>query len=215
MIEALKLHRDNWQNWETKLFVCLDLGKYDEAVQACNMLLDLKTTHSVQGVPDLQEKCVRAMVGGTLRTYEKARHEGDGAAIDIERRRLTRVHGLLERIRTAVNEPWIFETMAYFHNQVGQDEQVYENLMKEYRALSSVRAWERDDYQVIKICQVISQIVDYQRGSKEELIKSKFLVSGVLKKIEKARADLGKHPEEIQNLEGLLEDITKEIQNSN
>ncbi len=215
LIEALKLHRDNWQNWETKLFVCLDLGKYDEAVQACNRLLDLKTTHSVQNVPDLQEKCVRAIVGGTLRTYEKARHEGDGAAVDIERRRLTRVHGLLERIRTAVNEPWIFETMAYFHHQVGQDKQVYENLMKEYRALSSVRAWERDDYQVIKICQVISQIVDYQRGSKEGLIKSKFLVSGVLKKLEKARADLGKHPEEIQQLKGLLEDITKVIQNSN
>ncbi len=214
LVEALKLHRNSWQNWESKLFVCLDLEKYDEAVQACNMLLDLKTTHSVEGVPDLQEKCVRAIVGGALRTYEKARADGEEATIDIERRRLTRVHGLLERIRTAVNEPWIFETMAYFHHQVGQDKQVYENLMKEYRALSSVRLWERDDYQVIKICQVISQIVDYQRGNKEELIKSKFLVSGVLKKIEKARADLGKTPEEVKNLEVLLEDVTKEIKNS-
>ena len=215
LIEALKLLRNSWQNWESKLFVCLDLEKYDEAVQACNMLLDLKTTHSVKGVPDLQEKCVRAIVGGTLRAYEKARNDGDDAAVEIERRRLTRVHGLLERIRTAVNEPWIFETMAYFHHQVGQDKEVYENLMKEYRALSSVRAWERDDYQVIKICQVISQIVDYQRGSKEELIKSKFLLSSVLKKIQKARADLDKTPEEVSNLEALLEDVTKEIQKAN
>ena len=215
LIEALKLLRNSWQNWESKLFVCLDLEKYDEAVQACNMLLDLKTTHSVQGVPDLQEKCVRAIVGGTLRAYEKARNDGDSAAVEIERRRLTRVHGLLERIRTAVNEPWIFETMAYFHHQVGQDKEVYENLMKEYRALSSVRAWERDDYQVIKICQVISQIVDYQRGSKEELIKSKFLLSSVLKKIQKARADLDKTPEEVSNLEALLEDVTKQIQKAN
>lgn len=215
LIEALKLLRNSWQNWESKLFVCLDLEKYDEAVQACNMLLDLKTTHSVEGVPDLQEKCVRAIVGGTLRGYEKARKDGDGAAVEIERRRLTRVHGLLERIRASVNEPWIFETMAFFHHQVGQDKQVYENLMKEYRALSSVRAWERDDYQVIKICQVISQIVDYQRGKKEELVKSKFLLSGVLKKIQKSRADLGNTPNEVQNLEVLLEDVTKEIQNAN
>ena len=92
---------------------------------------------------------------------------------------------------------------------------MYENLMKEYRALSSVRAWERDDYQVIKICQVISQIVDYQRGSKEELIKSKFLLSSVLKKIQKARADLDKTPEEVSNLEALLEDVTKQIQKAN
>ena len=214
LIEAIKLNQNNWQNWESKLFICLDLEKYDEAVQACNMLLDLKTTHSVKGVPDPKEKCVRAIVGGTIRTYEKARSDKDQTAIDIELRRLTRVHGLLERIRTAVNEPWIFETMAYFHHNVGQDKQVYENLMKEYRALSSVRQWERDDYQVIKICQVISQIVDYQRGSKEELMKSKFLVSGALKKIEKARADMGQNPDEIQNLEKLLEDITSEIQNS-
>ena len=215
LTEALKLQRKSWQNWESKLFVCLDLEKYDEALQACNMLLDLKTTHSVEGVPDLQEKCVRAIVGGTLRAYEKARNDRNGAAVERERRRLTRVHGLLGRIRTAVNEPWIFETMAYFHHQVGQDKEVYENLMKEYRALSSVRAWERDDYQVIKICQVISQIVDYQRQNKEELIKSKFLLSGVLKKIQKARADLGQTPDEVQNLEGLLEDITNEIQNTN
>ena len=212
LIEALKLNRNSWQSWESKLYVCLDLEKYDEAVQACNMLLDLKTTHSVKGVPDLQEKCVRAIVGGTIQTYVTARSNGDGALIDIERRRLTRVHGLLERIRIVVNEPWIFETMAYFHHQVGQDKQVFENLMKEYRSLSSVRSWERDDFQVIKICQVTSQIVDYQRGSKEELVKSKFLVSGVLKKIQKARADMGHIPDEVQNLESLLEDVTNEIQ---
>ena len=212
LIEALKLNRNSWQNWESKLYVCLDLEKYDEAVQACNMLLDLKTTHSVEGVPDLEEKCVRAVVGGALRSYEKSRSDGDDAAISIERRRLTRVHGLLERIRTAVNEPWIFETMAYFHHKVGQDKQVFDNLMKEYRALVAVRAWERDDYQVIKICQVISQIVDYQRGNKDELTKSKFLVSGVLKKIQKARIDMRQHPDEIQNLERLLEDVTNEIQ---
>jgi tetratricopeptide (TPR) repeat protein len=212
LIEALKLNRNNWQNWESKLYVCLDLEKYDEAVQACNMLLDLKTTHSVKGVPNLKEKCVRAIVGGTIRKYVKARGDKDGAVIDTERRRLTRVHGLLERIRVTVNEPWIFETMAYFHHQVGQDKQVFENLMKEYRALSSVRAWERDDYQVIKICQVIFQIVDYQRGSKDELVKSKFLVSGALKKIQKARRDMRQTPDEVQNLERLVQDVTNDIQ---
>uniref|UniRef100_A0A7S4AXG8 TPR-like protein n=1 Tax=Pseudo-nitzschia australis TaxID=44445 RepID=A0A7S4AXG8_9STRA len=214
LVEALKLNRNSWQNWESKLYVCLDLGKYDEAIQACNMLLDLKATHSAEGVPDLQEKCVRAIAGGAIRIYDKARSDGDEAVMEMERRRLTRVHGLLERIRSSVNEPWIFETMAFFHHQVGQDKQVFENLMKEYRALSAVRAWERDDYQVNKICLVISQIVDYQRANKEELMKSKFLVGGALKKIQKAREDMGQIPDEVFNLERLLEDIAKEIQES-
>mmetsp|Transcript_11964 Transcript_11964/g.34283 ORF Transcript_11964/g.34283 Transcript_11964/m.34283 type:complete len:989 (-) Transcript_11964:591-3557(-) len=216
LVESLKLNRTSWQNWESKLHVCLDLQKYDEAVQACNMLLDLKTTHSAEGVPDPKEKCVRAIVGGAIGTFNDARSGGDESLMEMELRRLTRVHRLLERIRTSVNEPWIFETMAFFHHQVGQDKHVLENLMKEYRALSAVRAWERDDYQVNKICQVISQIVDYQRGSKEELMKSKFLAAGALKKIEKARADIvGQIPGEVQNLERLLADITKEIQDSN
>lgn len=213
LIESLKLNRSNWQMWDNKLNVCLDLEKYDEAVQACIMLLDLKTTHSAKGVPDLSEKCIRAIVGGTISAYGKAKKDGEEGTLAAERRRLTRVHGLLERIRITVNEPWIFETMAYFHHHVGQDKHVFENLMKEYRALSSIRAWERDDYQVIKICQVISQIVDYQKSSKEEFIKSKFLVSGVLKKIQRSRTDIGKMPEEVKSLEKLLENITNEISN--
>jgi len=210
--ESLKLNRNNWQSWESKLHVCLDLKKYDEAVQACNMLLDLKTTHSAKGVPDLSEKCIRAIVGGTISAYNKAWKDGDQSTLEAERRRLTRVHGLLERIRIVVNEPWIFETMAYFHHHVGQDKHVFENLMKEYRALSSIRAWELDDYQVIKICQVISQIVDYQKNSKEELVKSKFLVSGSLKKIQKARTDIGKIPEDVKILENLLQEVINKIQ---
>merc|ERR1712146_160949 len=105
LVESLKLNRNNGKMWESKLFVCLDLEKYDEAVQACIMLLDLKMSHSPAAnksgsVPDLQEKCVRAIVGGTIRSYEKAQADGNGeTALDAERRRLTRVHGLLERIR--------------------------------------------------------------------------------------------------------------------
>lgn len=210
--ESLKLNRNNWRMWESKLHVCLDLKKYDEAIQACGVLLDLKTTHSAQGVPDVSEKCVRAIVGGTLSAYDKAKKDEDEAALEAERRRLTRVHALLERIRITANDPWVFETCAYFHRYIGQDKRVVVNLMMEYRSLSSIRAWERDDYQIKKMCLVISQIVDYQQNNKEELVKSKFLVSGVLKKITNSRRDLGTTPKDVQNLEKLLSEITNKIE---
>jgi len=214
LVESLKQNRSNWRVWVSKLYTCLDLDKYDEAIQACTMLLDLKRSHSASGVPDPEEKCIRAIVGGTIARYEKARVDGNTGALDSERRSLNRAHALLQRIKMTTNEPWIFETMAFFHERVGQDKEVFENLMKEYRALSSVRAWEKDDEQVRRVCQVVCQIVVYQRGSKEELVKSKFLVSSVLKKIQQARAVSENIPSEVANLQKLLEEVTAEIQNA-
>ena len=195
----------------SKLYTCLDLEKFDEAIQACIMLLDLRATKSVQGVPKLEENCVRAIVGGTISRYEIAKEKSDVASLDSARRSMTRVHELLERILESSNEPWVFETAAYFHEQIGQDTQMFENLMKEYRALSSIRAWEKDNHQVQKVCRVVSQVVHYQRDTKEKLVKSKFLLSGVIKRVKQARVDVGNVPEELGRLEALLEEITKEV----
>jgi tetratricopeptide (TPR) repeat protein len=213
LVESLKQNRNNWRVWVSKLYTCLDLEKYDEAIQACNMLMDLKKTHSAQQVPALEGKCIRGIVAGTVEKYEQARASGDIAGLDVQRRSLNRVHALLQRVKTSYNEPWVFETTAYFYERVGQDKEVFENLMKEYRALSSVRAWEKDDGQVRKVCQVVCQIVAYQRGSKEELVKSKILASSVVKKIHTARAGYGQLPDEVNGVEKLLEELSKEIEN--
>jgi tetratricopeptide (TPR) repeat protein len=212
LTESLKQNRNNWRVWVSKLYTCLDLEKYDEAIQACSMLMDLKKTHSAQQVPDLEEKCIRGIVVGTTGKYENARESEDTAALEVQRRSLNRVHALLQRVKASYNEPWVFETMAYFYERVGQDKEAFENLMKEYRALSSVRTWEKDDGQVRKVCQVVGQIVAYQRGGKEELVKSRFLVSSVIKKIHTARGDFGQVPEDVKELEALLEELTKEIE---
>jgi hypothetical protein len=200
--------------WINKLYLCLDLEKYNEALQACNILMDLKAKMSTKGIPDLEEKCVRGIVGGTIAIYAKAKSGSDQAALDSARRSLTRIHTLLERIRASSSEPWVFETMAHFLEQIGQDTEVFENLMKEYRFLTSVRAWEKDDFQVKKVCQVVSQIVHYQRSSREDLVKSKFLLSGVVKRVEKARTDIRYIPEELAPIRALLEEVTNELENT-
>lgn len=212
LVESLKHNRTNWRVWVSKLYTCLDLQKYDEAVQACNMLLDLKTSRSASGVPDLEERCVRATVKGIVENYDKAKSDNDSARVEVHRRSLSRVHTLLERLRASCNEPWVFETLAYFHETVGQDKEVLNNLMQEYRSLLSVKGWEKDDMQVRKMFQVASQIVHYQRGSKEQLTKSKFLVSSVIKKVQQARVDMSSVPNELGEMQQLADDLTKEIQ---
>jgi hypothetical protein len=80
-------------------------------------------------------------------------NRSDAVAQDSSRRTLTRVQGLLDRISaTSQAKPWIFELVAAFYDQIGNNEKVLENLMKEYRLLQTSQGWERDDFQVAKIC---------------------------------------------------------------
>lgn len=197
--------------------MCLDLKKYDEAVQACNSILDLKNQMQAQdNIPPLEERCVRALVGGSIENFQSSRD--DPVATDSAKRSLTRVHALLNRLQSINNpEPWLFETMAFFHEQIGGagGQQVIDNLMKEYRALQTVTMWEKDDDQINKICQVVSQISQLQRreGTKEALSKSKFLIRGVISKVKKSRIDATKVPEGIVHLETLMADLEIEIKN--
>lgn len=172
------------------------------------VILDFRKSQSVNGVPELEEKCVRAIVGGVISNFMTNKQNATQVgALEASRRSLARVLELLERLSANSKESWIFETIAYFHSQVGQDEQVLENLMKEYRSLQSVRGWEKDDAQVVKVCQAVTQIVRLQADSKENVAKSKFLVSGVVKRVKQSRIDMTNVPEEIVRLEQLLEEL--------
>lgn len=211
----MKHNRNNWRIWISKLYTCLDLEKYDDAVQACLVILDFRKSKSVNGVPELEEKCVRAIVGGVISNFrlvhrkdkDKETPTPQVGALEASRRSLARVLDLLERLSANSKEPWIFETMAYFYSQVGQDDQVLENLRKEYRSLQSVRGWEKDDAQVVHVCQVVTQIVRLQPDTKENVAKSKFLVSGVVKRVQQSRIDQTNVPEELARLEQLLEEL--------
>lgn len=217
LVESLKQKRLNWRVWLSKLYVCLDLNKYDEAVLACNVLLDLqRESKAKDGIPPLEEKCVRGIVGGAIQAFHEA--QGEKVAFDSARRTLTRVNALLDRISsTSDTQPWIFEIMAYFHEQTGNNKELLDDLMKEYRALQTISGWERDDHLVGKVQQVVSQIVRIyqQENSKENLNKAKFLIRGTIQKIETARAGFDesrKQLEAIDNLKRLLEDVDERIQ---
>lgn len=159
----------------------------------------------------MEEKCVRAIVGGVILDFKEKKETASTTqvgALEASRRSLTRVLDLLERLSAASKEPWIFETMAYFYSQVGHDEKVLENLMKEYRSLQSVRGWEKDDALVHKVCQVVTHIVRLQPAdSKEKVAKSKFLLSGVVKRVQQSRMDKTNVPEEVGLLEQLLAEV--------
>lgn len=212
LVEALKFNRNNWRVWSSKLYACLDLEKYDEAIQACNNILNIKSDKQGSNeVPPLEEKCVRAIVGGVLKRFQAS--SGNEAALDSSRRSLSRTHDLLDRISASSDvEPWVFEIMAFFHQQVGEDEKVLENLMKEYRSILTIQAWEKDNVQLPKMCQVVSHIayIHRRKGSRESLSQSMFLVRSVVGRIKKSLDDT-KLPEEVDRLAVELRELEEEL----
>jgi tetratricopeptide (TPR) repeat protein len=204
--ESLKYSRNNWRVWVSKLYTCLDLQKFNEAIQACNVILDLTDDKEASKAgPILEEKCIRAIVAGTFQNFRESSNDST----------LSRVHGLLERISaTSQAKPWVFELIAAFYEQVGNDEKVLENLMKEYRLLQTSEGWEKDDYQVKKVCALVSYAahLHIRDGSRESLNKARFLVRGVVKKVRLAREVDPKVPDEVIQAETLLEEIDAKIQ---
>lgn len=207
--EALKYQRGNWRIWVSKLYTCLDLEKFDEAVQACNTLMDLRDQRGASdSIPPLEGKCVRAIVGGAVQRLQDSRE--NAAAVESARRSLSRVHSLLERIQsTNQTEPWVLEALAFFHQQVGKDEQVLEYLMQEYRALQGMAGWEKDTFLVKKITDIVLHIVSIhkQEGTKEHVTKARFLVRGVVRRIRSVHIEETSVPPEVARLEEVLAEL--------
>jgi hypothetical protein len=161
----------------------------------------------------LEEKCVRGIVGGSLKRYREAMDKCDEPAIDSARRTLSRVHTLLDRLNSsAESAPWVLETTTFFHQQTGQDAaKVLDTLTKEYRALQTNVLWEKDNALVRKVCQVVSHMVHIYKSqnSAEGLVQSRFLLRGIIQKIRMARPDDTTIPTEVQRLEGLLSELDK------
>jgi tetratricopeptide (TPR) repeat protein len=212
--ESLKYNRNNWRVWISKLYTCLDLGKFNEAIQCCNMILNCRGSRQASdGVPELEEKCVRAIVGGALKLFHESRDEP--VAMESARRMLSRTYELLNRIAsTSDAQPWVFETLVFFHAQIGQDDLVLENLMKEYRLLTSVQGWETNDLQIRKVCGVVSHVclMLTAQGGREGLTKAKLLARGVVKKIEIVRPDDPTLPAEVKSLNEALNEISEKLQ---
>lgn len=209
--ESLKHMRSNWRVWVSKLYTCLDLDKFDEAIQACNTLLDLRAERQAsEGIPPLEEKCVRAIVGGSLRKFHDS--NSDEFALQSSRRTLTRLHTLLVRIKSSSDSaPWIFETLTVLHEQTSQDSgKVLEMLEEEYRSLLGIPGWEKDNIMVVKLCQVVESMVQIycsNGNSKEGLAKSRFALRGVIQQIGAKRVDDPTTPDEVHALETSLIDI--------
>jgi len=208
LVESLKFGRNNWRVWISKLYTCLDLSKLDEAIQACNMLIDLRTKNP-STVPFVEEKCVRAIVGSSINAHKEAENK------DSTSRTLGRVKELLEKLSNLSDaEPWVFEVLAFFNMTTGQDEKALDSLLQELRTLRAVSGWEKDDTKVSEIAKLATLIHDVYESAEDAMIpqnrlKCRFLLRSLIQGIERAR--VGDLPPDMVALQGLLKELEAKL----
>jgi hypothetical protein len=202
----------------SKLYTCMDLQKYDEAIQACMFLIDMRgKKNESEGIPNIEEKVVRALVGASISSYRTASESDDSATMDSAKRTLARVRELLSVLQRSSKEPWLFEASAFLNESIGRGEQAVDDLMKEYRSLVSYKGWEADKSMLPRVCRVVSQIADFHLhdGNIDALKKFKFLVNGVIKKVKGAYFDPSKLPTTIlEELEDIMERLGAKLKSS-
>ena len=194
------------------------MRKWDEAIQTCIELINLKARrNSSDDIPALEEKVIRAIMGGSLHNFRDARASSDKIALDSSKRTLTRFRDLLDQLKSSTkSESWLYEISATFNEEMGLMEDVLDDLMKEYRTLQSVKCWENDPALISKMTSLLKEIYAYHKaaGLNEGLVKCKFLINGVSKKLCRANCD-SDMPTEVTQLNALLLEIEKIRSNIN
>ncbi len=193
----------------------MDLKKYDEAIQACLVLIDFKAKKNAsEQIPHMEEKVVRALVGASVKKLDEVAKSEDTPAIDSAKRTLSRVRDLLTRLKATMQDPWLYEVCAYFNECVGRSDQAIDDLMKEYRSLVSYKGWESDNPMLDRICRVIGQLSEMhiEDNDAEALKKFKFLVKGVIRRTKAAYFDPSGLPTaHLDQMESVLNNIDSKL----
>ncbi len=183
------------------------MKKYDESIQTCTELLNLKARRNE--IPNPEEKCIRAIVQGTLQSYHDARNANDDIAFDSSKRTLLRLKKLLEKLKSSMtSEVWLYDVSARLNAEMGLAEEVFRDLMKEYRTLQSVKGWENDQTTISQMTSLVKELFIHHKavGTKESMFKCKLMINGVAKKIRDASCDTAP-PKELAELDVLLSDL--------
>jgi tetratricopeptide (TPR) repeat protein len=153
--ESIKYQRNNWRVWINKMFVCMDLGKFDEAMQCCHQMIDFKktaTSKDLIGMEPVSEKVVRGLVGGVLgqlleaeKLFEGVTDDATGAAtLDSKRRSVKRLGELISRVTGVVKgEAWVWEVYLKYGEAVGKgDDFEIDCLAKSHRIVTNMVKWD-------------------------------------------------------------------------
>jgi hypothetical protein len=183
-------------------------------------------------VPPLEEKCIRAIVSGSLfqvceaEQYMKEnvdRMNSAAASLESARRTLNRVSDLVSTLVSVakVSDTWIYEVSAYLHKSTGQKSLLIDVLMKEYRALQSIAGWESNDTIFSRLCQVIDELASLylSEDMREESLKTvemlkrfRYLLQGVIRKVRSAYYDQSNAPSTaIEKIESYVEKINGKL----
>lgn len=163
----------------------------------------------------LEEKCLRAITGGSIHDYYTARSSGNEFLVDSSKRTLIRLRDLIDTMQeTMKSEAWLFEVSAHLNSEMGWKGDIIDDLMKEYRLMQSDN-WELDPLKVTKMVALTKDIFNWHKDERtmESLSKCKLLINGVRKKIHGV-SEYADAQKEVTELDMMLEELEETIASS-
>jgi len=224
--QSLRYMRNNWRVWLNKLYCCMDLSRFDEAMQACSELIDFKQKTAVgKDCYEIEEKVVRAIMHGVVSELHVAQELNDKNRVDPAVRSVDRLQKLLTKISaTTKTECWVYEILVVFKEMIGEgDDAVIECLMKCHRSLTmGYNGWEKDATKfdkVVEICIKVGSLHSKlerkmslgEKVWKQNMSKCIFMLVGVCNKVKQAFEFEGVVPESIEKLEQFVVLLREQI----
>jgi hypothetical protein len=154
----------------------------------------------------LEERCIRAITGGSIRNYKEARSAANEYLVDSSKRTLIRLRELIDKMQeTMKSEAWLYEVSVHLNSEMGWKEDILSDLMKEYRIIQADN-WESDQIKVTKMVDLIKDIFQCHKeeGTREGLSKCKLLINGVKKKIGNGAEYGSGHASELELLDSMI-----------
>ncbi|EDV29163.1 uncharacterized protein TRIADDRAFT_52765 [Trichoplax adhaerens] len=130
--EALKCSFENWRIWENYLFVCVDIGQFEDAITTIHRLMDLKEKYIDAEILDI---LVEAVITG------KADSQGESAA--KQKPILLKLFGRVTSKITNNAAVWYSYSKLYMQSDLKEDSDKRISLLqKSVRVASQKPKWE-------------------------------------------------------------------------
>jgi len=195
--EALRCAHENWKIWENLLFVSMDLGEFNSALHAIEIILEFKKENPVD------TDILSLLADVVLKDIPDASGEPG-------KRYLSRLQQVLSKVTTVVSSNAnIWNICARIEKVYGTKSMVVDYRQRQMRALQTL-GWESEKIQFEKVVQGVKLLVEsyLDEGSSQSLFSATLMVNGILKKTEKYFSDHSLYQElqnELKHIQGVEE----------
>lgn len=168
--EAIKYSRNNYRIWENYLYVCMDVGEFNQGIQAFQQILDMKNS--------IDEEILSMLCTVVTKNISDANGlPGVNLRPTLEK--------LLEYIASKYSSPMLWSVYATYYQNLGDLLKAIEYREKQCRALQT-NGWEQEKVLFEDMAKAVIELAKLYllEGSQKSIHAAQLKLKSILKKTE-------------------------------